>query len=264
MDLKNYEYNQHVEKLKEIREHNIEKSMTDRTCDICGSKEPDNPSPAQKIIMFMTFNMCPACIEKEKQLQAESKALENERVKKMQAVASQALANAKKIDDNIRYNGDVYNAAVVSIVDLEKAINADETIAPEQRYFMLANAVNERIAGFSKRIFELKNELNNEETTQVVHQRKLNELAEKLTKEERDKLKIIAINYKPQLSKDKPAGVKIPKLGPKSENLALVLKDYPKMNIDDAKLAALYLDKMNRTAQVMTTADAVAFVNSVK
>jgi hypothetical protein len=74
-------------------------------------------------------------------------------------------------------------------------------------------------------------------------------------------LKLIAINYKPQLTKDK---VKIPVIGKKSENLALVLRDFPKIDMADAKLASLYLDKMNRTKQVMTTADAVAFVNSVK
>jgi hypothetical protein len=251
MDTINYDYKQHIERLKLIRQKmQAANVMSEKSCDICGTSDGD-------IKLFMTFNMCPSCIKNEQKLQDEIKAGADERVKAL------TLNHARKIDDNIRYNGDVYNAAVVSIVDLEKIIGDDSSIAGEHKYFMLAKEVSDRINKFSGKIFEVKTELNTLETQQVVHQRKLNELAEKLSKEEREKLKLIAINYKPQLTNTKP-NVKVPKIGPKSENLSLVLKDYPKMNIDDAKLAALYLDKMNRTQQVMTTADAVSFVNSTK
>jgi hypothetical protein len=224
-----------------------------KQCLVCGADSDD-------IKVYMTLDMCPICRDKEKVAQELIRSTAPERIREL-SMNLNLIADARKVDDAIHYNSDFFNAKTVEIVELEKFINADESIPLDQKYFALSREVVDRINKFSGKLFELKTETDNVKTAQVVYQRKLNELAERLTKDEREKLKVTAINYKPQVSK--PDKVKVPKLVKKSENYALVLHDYPHISLDDAKLASLYMDLLNRRGKVVTTGDAVKYVKSV-
>jgi hypothetical protein len=125
------------------------------------------------------------------------------------------LKESKSIDDSIRSALDVQVALPISILNIKEAINKDESI--ENKPFAYANAVHEHIVKLKMVVFDLNktmNEKNEEIKNSVIL---LNNLANSLREEERAKLRLTDITYKPAKVKQfKPAKVTINKIDKKT------------------------------------------------
>src|SRR3982751_3482361 len=121
----------------------------------------------------------------------EAQAARGEVYKQEQAV----LAQSKSIDDGIQVRTDLFNAATVAIVEIKNAIDADESIT--NKPYALAETLKVRFEHFKNVVFELNQQLAEAGNQQKAIQVYLNNLANTLRAEEREKLKIADINYKP-------------------------------------------------------------------
>lgn len=142
-------------------------------------------------------------------------------------VFEKVLSNARQTDLSVEYKADLFNAATVSIQALKDAIDADGSI--ENKHYKLAEVLKERFEHFQSVIFAenqiIMDAANNQKAIQVY----LNNLANKLRFEEREKLKLADITYQV-----KPVGpVKTPRIN----------KPTKKFNAADIKKYAAELTK---------------------
>lgn len=156
------------------------------TCECCPAIGP--------VEVFKTMLMCPECVAKEKVLTQESLAGAETRV---QSVIEQGRA----IDYSIKVREDIFNAQTVSINELKLAIDADAEITNKR--FELAKQLTDRYQHLSKVIFDRQAEIDADNTSQRAIQSYLNTLASTLRAEEREKLKLHDLNYKPTDGKPK-------------------------------------------------------------
>ena len=159
-------------------------------CECCPNKV------AERSIKVFGGNMkmCLSCFNKEIEAQKELQKPENQqaRVDSM----NNALSRAREIDNAVSVRTDLFNAATVSIVELKTLIDTDTSI--ENKNFALASELMARFEHFKSVVFEANTQIveatNNQKAIQVY----LNQLANQLRTEERAKLKIQDINYKPK------------------------------------------------------------------
>lgn len=172
------------------------------TCDCC-------PNKGKVEIRYGNMLMCQACWEKEQAAHAESMKPENQQARvdamhirtnaAMNAARTDMLNNAmsasRRLDASVEVRSDLFNAATVAIVDLKKLI--DENVEITNKPYALAEALTERFTHFKKVVFDANEAIieatNNQKAIQVY----LNNLANQLRAEEREKLKLQDINYKP-------------------------------------------------------------------
>lgn len=109
------------------------------------------------------------------------------------------LAKSMQIDNAIQLHTDIFNAKTVAIVELKKAIEADDSI--ENKHYKLAEVIGERFKHLTQVIFDARQKQVDAQNEQKAIQVYLNQLVDKLSKEEREKLKLHDIEYKPS---DKP------------------------------------------------------------
>jgi Zn-dependent metalloprotease len=137
--------------------------------------------------------MCPDCWKKEQDTHNETMKPENQQAR-VDAM-NKAMTESRKLDSTIEVRSDLFNAATVSIIDLKKLIDDNPTIT--NKPFALAETLTERFSHFKKVIFDANESIieatNNQKAIQVY----LNNLANSLRAEEREKLKLADINYKP-------------------------------------------------------------------
>lgn len=183
--------------------HSFTPSQIDSTkCNLCKRGVIDHTDMATceccsnigKMEVFMTMLMCPECVAKEKALQIERKNGEDTRV-------SSLLERAKTIDYSIQVKEDIFNAETISIAEIKKAIDEDGNI-PNKTY-TLAESVLDRINHFQTVIFEKQAEITEEGNKQRAAQSYLNQLVSQLRIEEREKLKLKDLSYKPTETKTK-------------------------------------------------------------
>ena len=110
-------------------------------------------------------------------------------------------------DTTIQVRADMFKAATDSIVDIKKALDADDTVT--NKPYALAEILKNRFEHFRNVVFELNEKLVEAGNEQRAIQVYLNQLANQLKVEEREKLKIADINYKP--TPPKPVKVKTDK-----------------------------------------------------
>ncbi len=171
-------------------------------CDICGRA-------VSVQLKYGNMLMCAECTEKEEKLYAESQKPENIAAR-IAAIPSptpaitdinEVLKASQNIDDSIQVRGDIFNAATTAIVELKKAIDDDANIT--NKPYALAETLKARFEHFKNVVFELQQQIveagNNQKAIQVY----LNQLANTLRAEEREKLKISDLSYQP--AKVKPA-----------------------------------------------------------
>jgi hypothetical protein len=172
------------------------------TCDCC-------PNKGVVEIRYGNMLMCNDCWTKEQTASAERMKPENQqaRVDAMYSRADVALNSARtdmlnnamnasrKLDSSVEVRSDLFNAATVAIVDLKKLIDDNPEIT--NKPYALAEALTERFTHFKKVVFDANEQIveatNNQKAIQVY----LNTLANTLRAEEREKLKLQDINYKP-------------------------------------------------------------------
>jgi hypothetical protein len=145
--------------------------------------------------------MCPSCIEKNKQLTAESEANASKRVSEERQRGNEIIAlnkilrEAVAVDSSISVKTDIFNAETVSIVDIAESINKDSGISDKNE--ALAEFLVNRYKTYKEKIFA-----NNAENVELVNkqnaiQKYLNELKNKLTEAQRQKYQLLDANYKP-------------------------------------------------------------------
>jgi hypothetical protein len=105
------------------------------------------------------------------------------------------MDRAKAIDDSIQVRSDVFNAKTVAIVELKKAIDANPEIT--NKPYALAETLRTRFDHLKTVVFEMNEKLVEAGNEQKAIQVYLNNLANTLRSEEREKLRIADINYKP-------------------------------------------------------------------
>lgn len=141
------------------------------------------------------------------------------------SVKNTVLNLTREIDNSIRYSQDMFNAKTPAIIELESAIQADDSIPANQKNFKLIEVLIEQFNIQKKAIFEHREQimetqmkLEKAQTEQKVIHEHMNRLASTLQASERAKLKLEDLNYKPEAPKsikpkvakaDKPKAIKI-------------------------------------------------------
>lgn len=121
---------------------------------------------------------------------------ENKKVEQPPININEVLRKAQTVDTSVSTRADLFNAETVAIADLFKAIDEDASIV--NKPFAKATALQERINHQKQVIFELNQRIVDEHSRQRAVQQSLNQLANNLRSEEREKLKLQDINYKPR------------------------------------------------------------------
>jgi hypothetical protein len=135
---------------------------------------------------------CDECYEKEIQAQID---MVNSNPIIEQNRLNIALNTARQIDESINVRTDLFNAATLSIVELKQIIDMDTTI--ENKPYTLAAELMKRFTHFKSVVFELNQKIVEAGNQQKAIQIYLNQLSNSLRSEEREKLRIADINYKP-------------------------------------------------------------------
>lgn len=174
-------------------------------CEIC-----DKQSIPVRILAG-NISACDSCHNTEKKAQAENMSPENVQ-KRLDALNERNIVKmSQQIDNSIKIKTDLFNAATISIHALKSSIDADETIT--NKPYALASELMTRFTHFKNVVFELNQQIVDAGNNQKAIQIYLNQLANSLREEERSKLKIADINYKPTTVKiptPKSATVKTP------------------------------------------------------
>lgn len=168
------------------------------TCDICGAEH------VAVQLKFGNMLMCGPCSDEEEKLYAESQKPENvaARVNESNVKAAElnaVLKQAETIDSTVQVRSDIFNAETVSIDDIKKAIDDDASIT--NKPYALAETLKTRFEHFRDVVFELNQQIVEAGNRQKAIQVYLNQLANKLRAEEREKLKIADLNYQPKAVK---------------------------------------------------------------
>lgn len=169
------------------------------TCEVCPKTD------VEITLHYGNMWFCDECWEKDQKLSAEHYTPEKqqERVDTMNA----ALAAARAVDNAIQVRTDLFNAATVAIVELKKVIDEDTNIT--NKPYALAEELKRRFEHYKEVIFSANETIVEAGNQQKAIQTYLNQLANTLRAEEREKLKIADINYKPGTVKPaKPAAIK--------------------------------------------------------
>jgi hypothetical protein len=110
-----------------------------------------------------------------------------------------AIEAAKLIDNSISVRTDIFNAATIAIIEIKNTIDADANIV--NKPYALAETLKNRFNHFKSVIFEHTEAIVTAGNEQKAIQVYLNNLANSLRAEEREKLKISDINYQPSKPK---------------------------------------------------------------
>jgi hypothetical protein len=140
--------------------------------------------------------MCIPCQAREKEAHKNAMLPENQQKRVEQMNHNIELEKAKQIDDRIQIRSDIFNAETTAIVDIAKAVEDDASIT--NKPYTIASVVKERFDKFQSAVFELNQQIADLNIKQKAIQVYLNNLSNKLRAEEREKLKISDINYKPK------------------------------------------------------------------
>lgn len=126
--------------------------------------------------------------------------------------AESVVTKAIAIDNAITVRTELFNAETLAIEEVRKSILEDVLIV--NKPLALAEFVKNRIENYQRVIFEMNEQVQIEYNKQIATQTYLNNLANQLRKEEREKLKISDISYNPnppKLAKEKLPTVSKPK-----------------------------------------------------
>jgi hypothetical protein len=154
-------------------------------------------------IRYGNLPMCNKCWEKEKALQAENMSPANQqaRVDAANAVSTRQIEQdvvklSQQIDSSITVSSDIFNAKTTAILDLKAAIDNDESIT--NKPYKLAETLKTRFEHLTGVIFNAGEQIKDANNEQKAIQQFLNNLANSLRSEEREKLRLADIKYQPQ------------------------------------------------------------------
>lgn len=127
------------------------------------------------------------------------------------------LSKAASLDARIKISTDIFNAETISIAEIKKVIDEDDSIPAGQKHFKLAQAIETRYRVLSKAVNEKTDEIIELETKMRSLQLYFNTLGKDLREHERAQLRLKDLQYKPK----EPVKV----LKPKKEKLAVKTVD---------------------------------------
>lgn len=168
-------------------------------CAICKRAEIDHTPEAKcdkcsatgvEMMLWREFLYCPDCVEKQRAYEQYVIDTADERVK-----VGRFLAEAQKIDASIRVFTDIFNAKTVAIEELRKAIDADDTIPQDQKYYKLGSVLSDRYTHLKDVIHSKREEITAIESEVRAIQTYFNTFANNLRAEEREKLRIQDSKY---------------------------------------------------------------------
>jgi len=155
-----------------------------------------------KVKTFKAMNWCDECYAREKAADDELKAGAEARVQAERERARQVMELRKQPESAINCRADYFNAEVQSHLDLFKEIDADDSIT--NKMFEKAVRLKARLEHTQKVLMEVREQELQLNSTESAINITLNQLANKLREEEREKLKLSDINYKPNQVVVKP------------------------------------------------------------
>lgn len=145
------------------------------------------------------------------------------------------LRKSREIDQTVQLTSDIFNLETVAITDIIKSVRADDSISNKPN--TIASILWERINHFQKVIFERSEQNKNDNTRQRAYQVELNKIANELRAEEREKYRLIDINYKPRPPKEE---VKVKKISVKKKIDKVELREAAKeLGIGEFAIQAL-------------------------
>lgn len=161
-------------------------------CEVCDTE-------SELSLHYGNMWFCPKCWQRELQATAENftPAKQEERVN----AVNDAVKEAQKIDTTINVRTDLFNAATTSILELKAAIDVDEAVV--NKPYELAKVLMERFEHFKQVVFEMNEKIAEAGNQQKAIQIYLNTLANQLRAEERLKLGVADISYRPTPIKPK-------------------------------------------------------------
>jgi hypothetical protein len=170
-------------------------------CECCDASHTEE-NPVRITLHYGNMWFCDSCWEKESVATAELKA--GNAVKE---VVTNALQVAAHVDNTVQVRTDLFNAQTVSIINLKAEIDNNPEIV--NKPYALAEQLMGRFEKFKSVIFEYNEKIVEANNAQKAIQVYLNQMANQLRSEEREKLKIADISYQPTKVKPvKPATIK--------------------------------------------------------
>jgi hypothetical protein len=106
-----------------------------------------------------------------------------------------AIAEARRIDEQLHLSSDIFTAKTKSIEELRQEIWADDTISADTKYFELVRVCKERVAHFQKVIFDLDKKKIEAYSEQKAWHIYMNQYANQLRADEKERLRIADITY---------------------------------------------------------------------
>ena len=207
-------------------------------CECC----PNDKGP---FVKFMTMVMCMDCYNKEKALQAANNhpVTQQNRVNEYRELSNITVAISRETDAALQVRTDLFNASTTSILELKKLIDEDETIT--NKPYALASELKNRFNHFKQIIFKAQEEIIDATSNQRAIQSYLNQIANQLRAEEREKLKIADLNYRPNPVKPVSSGPSEKTVRPRKPKFDMgELRKFAKeMGIDEAKLRMVCVAK---------------------
>lgn len=162
-------------------------------CEVCDRVHTEE-NPVKITCHYGNMWFCDVCWEKES-VATKDLVKTNE----VQSVVTNALQQAARIDNSVEVRTDVFNANTVAIISLKAEIDNNPEIT--NKPYVLATELVARFEKFKSVIFEHNEKIVEANNAQRAIQVYLNQMANTLRSEEREKLKIADINYKPTVVK---------------------------------------------------------------
>lgn len=161
-------------------------------CEVCDKKD------VKITVHYGNMWFCDECWETEQKVSKEHMSPEHQQ-KRVDAyrssVESRVIETSRTIDSSIVVRTDLFNAATTAIMDIKKSIDENPEIS--NKPYALAEVLTERFNHFKQVVFDAQQTIMDAGNNQKAIQSYLNTLANSLRAEEREKLKIADLNYKP-------------------------------------------------------------------
>lgn len=168
-------------------------------CEACGNRD--------KCDIINEILLCDSCKDRELETLAEPKgnAIDATNTSNTPTgfnipvpISEQIYTTARSIASDLPANGsEYYNSKILAIVELEKRINADDSIPADQKVFFFAGQIQARQNHLYKTLVSVKELITEIDSERHANFRAINALASRLRKEEREKLNIKYAEYVP-------------------------------------------------------------------
>lgn len=163
-----------------------------------------------ELFKFIDIKMCGDCYDREIEVQKTLQSTAPERVQAQHNLDNVHLEHVRQENAALKISSDIFNAKIKSIQELKEAIDNDASI--ENKNWTLASVLNERFQHLNNLLHVKRQEIVEAETEQRAIQTYYNDLSKKLRIEEREKLRLSDVTYKPL-----PVPVKVKKEAPKKK-----------------------------------------------